>query len=339
MKCFLSSSTIFYKFEAEISIGKPKMNRIVKFFFGKPASRVSLSQTVLLDNCANCGAPLTGPYCSRCGQKKEGKSDFKVSHFLGETFHAFTHFDSKFFETVRNLFRKPGFLTLEYIQGHRKKYMNPIQLFFICNIIYFLFSTSDTFTSSLQHITEGPFRKNLDEMVDAKVKAQGINYQDYEIKFNERSKGEAKTLIILMIPIFAFMISLFFLGQKRYFVEHLVFSLHFFSFLLIFMVFGLQIILILIGLLMLLARVTRLISHDEAVAVIQFFNVDAGITALSAVFYFIYLFIAIKRVYAQSNVESSFKAFVFLFLIYATVKMYRNILFFSTFYGLRLSLH
>jgi len=315
------------------------MNRIINFLFGKPEMRVTLSATVLLDNCANCGAPLSGPYCSHCGQKKEGKSDFKVSHFLGETFHAFTHFDSKFFATIKNLFTRPGFLTLEYVTGHRKKYMNPIQLFLVCNIIYFLFSNADTFTTSLEHVTEGPFRKTLNEMVDAKIKKEGVSYQDYETQFSEREKGEAKTLIILMIPIFALLISLSFLGQKRYFVEHLVFTLHFYSFMLIFMVFGMKIIGIIIALFLLLAHVVRLLSHDEVLAAIQFINTDAGGTIISAVFYFIYLFIAIKRVYAQSNVESSLKAFVFIFFIYFTVKTYRNILFFSTFYGLRLSLH
>jgi len=315
------------------------MNRVVNFFFGKPESRVSLSQTVLLDNCANCGASLTGPYCSKCGQKKEGKSDFKVSHFLGETFHAFTHFDSKFFATIKNLFRRPGFLTLEYIQGHRKKYMNPIQLFLVCNIFYFLFATFDTFTTPLQYLKEGLFRNKISEMVDAKVKEEGISYKDYELKFNERSKGEAKTLIILMIPIYAFFISLLFMGQRRYFVEHLVFSLHFYSFMLIFMIFGFQIIYILITLIMLLARVTKLVSHEEAVAVLQFFNVDEGITILSGIFYFAYLFVAMKRVYAQSNFESFFKALISVYLIYFTITIYRSLLFFSTFYGLRLSLH
>jgi hypothetical protein len=129
------------------------------------------------------------------------------------------------------------------------------------------------------------------------------------------------------------------MGQRRYFVEHLVFSLHFYSFMLIFMIFGFQIIYILIALMMVLARLTKLVSHDEAVAVLQFFNVDEGITILSGIFYFAYLFVAMKRVYAQSNFESFFKALVSVYLIYFTITIYRSLLFFSTFYGLRLSLH
>ena len=315
------------------------MNRIVNFFFGKPASRVTLSQTVLLDNCANCGAPLSGPYCSNCGQKKEGKSDFKISQFLGETFHAFTHFDSKFFATVKNLFRRPGFLTLEYIQGHRKKYMGPMQLFLVCNIFYFLFASFDTFTTPLKDVEEGPLRAKMMQMVDAKIKEEGIDYKEYESKYNEREKGEARTLIVLMIPIFAFLISLLFLGQKRYFVEHLVFTLHFYSFMLLFMVFGIQLIVLIIALLLSLARIFKLISHSDAVGILQFFNTDLGVTIFSSLCYFSYLFIAVKRVYAQSNVESFFKGFASVFLIYVTVLSYRYILFFSTFYGLRLSLH
>jgi len=315
------------------------MNRVVNFFFGKPASGVTLSQTVLLDNCANCGAPLNGAYCSNCGQKKEGKSDFKVSHFLGETFHAFTHFDSKFFTTIKNLFRHPGFLTVEYIIGHRKQYMNPIQLFLVCNIFYFLFASFDTFVTPLQYEMEGPLRNTMKSMVEAKVARQGISYKDYETKFNEREKGEARTLVVLMIPIFAFLISLLFLGQKRYFVEYLVFTLHFYSFMLLFMVFGFQIIFVLIQLIALLAHISGFMSHNQAVAIAQFYDTDFGVTILSSICYFIYLFIAIKRVYAQSNVESFFKGFISVFFIYVTILSYRYLLFFSTFYGLRLSLH
>ena len=315
------------------------MNRFIQFLFGKPPLTITLAKTETLHNCPNCGTVLTDSYCSHCGQKKVDKEDFKVSHFLGETFHAFTHFDSKFFASIKNLFQKPGFLTLEYISGHRKKYMNPVQLFFVANIIYFLLATSDTFTTPLQYITEGPFMKTLNEMVDAKVKKEGLSYKEYETRFNERSKGEAKTLIILMIPIYAFFISLLFSGQKRYFVEHLVFSLHFYSFMLIFMVFGFQILFLLISLIMLLAKISELVTHDEAVAVIQFYNTDFGITIMVGTFYFLYLFAAIKRVYAQSNAESFFKSITAVFLIYIVVKTYRNILFFTTFYGLKLSLH
>jgi len=217
--------------------------------------------------------------------------------------------------------------------------MNPIQLFFVANIIYFLLPTFDTFTTPLQSVTQGPFKKTLDEMVDAKVKKEGVSYHEYETNFNERSKGEAKTLIILMIPIYAFLISLLFLGQKRYFVEHLVFSLHFFSFMLIFMVFGFEIIFTLIQLTMISLKTLGFLSNIETLAVVQSYNTDLGITFTGGIFYFLYLFTAIKRVYAQSNTESFFKGITAVVLIFIVVKIYRNILFITTFYGLKLSLH
>src|SRR6185437_8152287 len=177
------------------------MKKVIKFLFGKPNSRVTLSQTAQLENCANCETPLTGPFCYNCGQKKESRHDFSISHFLGETFHAFTHFNSKFFATIKNLFRRPGFLTLEYILGHRKKYMNPIQLFLVSNVIFFLLSTFNTFTTPLNYIMEGPLSGTMNRMVNDRISREAISYKDYEAKFNEREKGEAKTLVVLMIPI------------------------------------------------------------------------------------------------------------------------------------------
>jgi hypothetical protein len=45
--------------------------------------------------CKNCGNQFLGKYCNECGEKVYTEHDKTFSHFLGETFHFITHWDSK----------------------------------------------------------------------------------------------------------------------------------------------------------------------------------------------------------------------------------------------------
>jgi len=90
------------------------------------------------NNCLNCGSQVTGRFCSQCGQENiETKETvgFLARHFLEDI----THYDSKFFQTIRLLLFKPGFLTKEYLAGKRTTYLNPIRMYVFISAIFFLF--------------------------------------------------------------------------------------------------------------------------------------------------------------------------------------------------------
>ncbi len=87
--------------------------------------------------CLNCGAEITGRYCSACGQENiEPKQTVwhLIQHFLSDV----THFDGKFFTTVKDLFTKPGFLSKEYMIGRRVSYLDPIRMYIFTSAIFFL---------------------------------------------------------------------------------------------------------------------------------------------------------------------------------------------------------
>jgi Protein of unknown function (DUF3667) len=87
--------------------------------------------------CLNCGTETTGRYCPACGQENiEPKQT--VWHLITHFFSDITHFDGKFFMTVKDLFAKPGFLSREYIQGRRASYLDPIRMYIFTSAIFFL---------------------------------------------------------------------------------------------------------------------------------------------------------------------------------------------------------
>lgn len=90
-------------------------------------------------DCLNCGLEVMGRYCHKCGQENiEPRETFLglVTHFI----YDITHFDGKFFITLKALLLKPGLLSLEYNKGRRVRYVNPIKLYvFISAVFFFIF--------------------------------------------------------------------------------------------------------------------------------------------------------------------------------------------------------
>lgn len=88
-------------------------------------------------NCLNCGTPLSGKFCSLCGQKdlprRQGIGDLTVN-FVS----SFFSFESKFFKTFTSLLFKPGIIIIEYNAGKRERYYHPARMYVFLSFIFFL---------------------------------------------------------------------------------------------------------------------------------------------------------------------------------------------------------
>ena len=120
-------------------------------------------------NCLNCGTTVIGRYCHICGQENiEPKESFwdLVTHF----FNDITHFDGKFFTTLKDLLFKPGFLSREYIIGRRASYLNPVRMYVFTSAIFFLlfFSFFKSDQIKLGTIVNGESLQEIDKMDSAR---------------------------------------------------------------------------------------------------------------------------------------------------------------------------
>lgn len=103
-------------------------------------------------DCLNCGTQVEGRFCQQCGQENIiARESFwsLVTHFV----YDITHFDSKFFGTMKVLLTKPGRLSLEYIQGKRNSQLHPIRMYVFTSAFFFiiffsLYKTDDIGKSS-----------------------------------------------------------------------------------------------------------------------------------------------------------------------------------------------
>jgi len=78
-----------------------------------------------------------GRYCHVCGQENLEPKE-TVWHLIQHFFNDITHFDGKFFSTVKYLLKKPGFLSAEYMAGRRMSYLNPIRMYVFTSAIFFI---------------------------------------------------------------------------------------------------------------------------------------------------------------------------------------------------------
>jgi hypothetical protein len=89
-----------------------------------------------LSHCENCGAPLTGHYCSQCGQ---AAIDYRRSfgHVILDILNEFLNWDSKFFGTIGLLITRPWRLTNEFVEGKRVRHVHPLRLYLLASILFF----------------------------------------------------------------------------------------------------------------------------------------------------------------------------------------------------------
>src|ERR1700722_19446685 len=102
-------------------------------------------------SCLNCGTPLTGAYCTGCGQPAHLHRS--LLHLSEEFVHGVLHFDAKGVRTMPLLFFRPGLLPRRYIEGQRTRYVSPMALFLFCIFLaYFVFSLVSGPKSSMVNV-------------------------------------------------------------------------------------------------------------------------------------------------------------------------------------------
>ena len=140
-------------------------------------------------NCLNCGATVVGRFCHVCGQENvEPKESFwhLVTHF----FNDITHFDGKFFITLKDLVFRPGFLSKEYMIGRRASYLNPIRMYVFTSAIFFLLFFSffqNEESIKINASINGKTMNEIDRMDSAK-------FAKFTIHINEESNRAARPM-------------------------------------------------------------------------------------------------------------------------------------------------
>ena len=153
----------------------------------------------LTTRCQNCAAPLSGPYCSACGQHDV---DYNRSfwHIVEEALEGFLHFDGKFFKSARYIFTRPGFLTTEFIAGRRAQYTNPIRFYLFASFLFFAASVLMSGFSTPPAERNAAVPQTGTDVVGANVNVPETNRRSPESGLTRDSKLTPETHVDAALP-------------------------------------------------------------------------------------------------------------------------------------------
>lgn len=275
--------------------------------------------------CSNCGYEFKDAdnYCPNCGQKNH-ELKIPLKHLLEEVAENTLHLDSKTLRTLKMLVLKPGFLSREFNAGKRADYVMPVRVYVMISFIFFfllniLSSNHQGETGQKQNINHGRNKSNLSmnyrgiysseliglnkQQADSLIKAKGIEntganryviYQMHKIVNSSQSEfwhlfmKNTSYMMFVLMPVFGLFILFFNRKFVTYYIEGLIISIHFHSF--VFILFS----------------VLLLFSYFLSMEI--FFLLGTIIAPF-------YMFFMFKNIFGQSNGKTLLKTF-FIGLLY-----------------------
>jgi hypothetical protein len=185
--------------------------------------------------CANCGAALAGPFCSRCGQHDSAAHPATLGHLFHELTHELLHVDGKIWRTLKALFLEPGRLTQEYWRGRRAGWIGPFRVFLIAAALLLVFVRGIgplNFQTIVQRAPSGELNVNIGTDVDRFRGRDGLTpVDDLDAEaYATRIRGAYAGLRYLAVPIFALVTLALYRQQQAYYASHIVLAVHFYAF-------------------------------------------------------------------------------------------------------------
>jgi hypothetical protein len=284
-----------------------------------------MSQVSQAAECMSCGAPLSGRYCSNCGERAISKHDYSIGHFFELTAESMFHLDGRVLNTFRLLLQQPGVLAEYFLEGRRKPFMGPVQCFVVANFIYLLiqpFTFVTTFTTTMeQHMTQRDWHALATRMIEAKIASSGLTAEKYADQFDHNAHLQAHTLLIILVPLTAVVFIVLFGRSRKFFAEHLVLSFYTNAFFLIW--YAMSTWICAVGLRLWLLAGGRF--NGDIYEWIIILSIGVPFT--------VYLYFANRKFFAEPRSVTWIKSILLMLSYLGIITVYRFILFFTTFYA------
>ncbi len=276
-----------------------------------------------IKSCGNCSEPLTGQYCHHCGQRDRSRMISLwelVRDLIGDLFEV----DSRLWRSLVPLLVRPGKLTREYLAGRRVHYTPPLRMYLVLSILFFVIASlggdsTPRITVDGQDVSQPAAGSDAGQQESADRCAE-INIE-FDIEFLDRPEvlafirdtcrrvtvdegrpfarslyNNLPKMMFIFLPLMALALKVLYIGSRRYYVEHLLFFVHFHSF-----------FFLALTLFILLARLPDIFPGQGVITVL---------TIVAGSFYIpIYLFKALRQVYGQGFFFTLFK-YCLLFITY-----------------------
>lgn len=272
------------------------------------------------ESCPNCGEPRPGEFCPACGQRqgmvrvslREMAADFADDQLL---------LSGKLPRTLVLLLARPGYLTAEYVNRRIARYLRPLRLYIGVSVVFFLLvglltsrsldsgSANPVFRmpadsaaagdgsaaagdgtiqidTSATNVDLGPLSGVVRDRIN---RINGMQGREVAGRMAANLTRYLPRMMFVLLPVFAFLLKLLYIRRGCFYIEHLVFSLHFHSFLF-----------------MLFSAILLLVELPDSPA-------NEMVRLVLVLWGFLYLFLAMRKVYRQPLLKTSAKYGALLF--------------------------
>jgi hypothetical protein len=163
----------------------------------------------------------------------------------------------------------------------RERYMAPFSMFLVVNFFYFIYFPLTDFKLPLADQHKQPYGALARRLIDRKLTLENTSFEAYAAVYWNWSLTLTKSLIILNVPITAFLLAIWFKKKKMYFADHFIYALYLYTF-----IFSFSMLLFLV------------VPENAA---------EGLVTTAFLVIALVYIFFSIRKVY---NPVSTFKPLV-----------------------------
>jgi hypothetical protein len=295
----------------------------------------------LPETCPSCGQPRLTRYCANCGERAIAPDDLSLKRFfrsLGEELlpgfgdedeQGLKRAGGRVYRTVYTLLRYPGRMTADYFVGRRRPYMKPVQVYVALSVIFFLVGTN-YFRYELGDYEYVPGIGETKELIEREAQRRRTSVESYSEVFDRRITAQKKTMIAVLIPLLA--LGMVPLIPRRKYGEHLIFSIHAFAFMMLFLGVIVKLFFYVVFVILRVVPLEREVVSTIGAAL------DNEFIFVSLIYlgYMLYLRAALRVVYGGRPLTPLWRALaltvVHAFLI---VFVFRLGLFYTTFYSLK----
>lgn len=101
-----------------------------------------------------------------------------LTHFVNDI----THFDGKFFTSLKDLFLRPGFLSKEYVRGRRASYLHPVRMYVFTSALFFLIFFSMRQGKDMVQLDDAPMTRERRAEAIAELEEEVAKDSSYNLR-------------------------------------------------------------------------------------------------------------------------------------------------------------